>query len=220
MTITYLGHACFLFEVGETKILTDPFLDGNPNAPCSSGAVSADYIFVSHGHRDHVGDAAKIAKRCGSVIVSTADLAPALFPDKKYKTLSGNLGGWAELPFGRVKFVSALHSSGVPGALACGFVFDMGGKRIYFAGDTALTCDMALLKDEAIDLALLPIGDFYTMGPADAIRAAKLIEPKQVVPMHYDSFSAIRQDADKFAADCTAAGFPCTALGVGKSMEL
>lgn len=220
MTITYLGHACFLFDDGATKILTDPYLDANPLAPCSSDAVSADYIFVSHGHSDHVGDTAKIAKRCGSVIVSTAGLTPALFPDKKYKTVSGNIGGWASFPFGRVKYVNAIHASGIPGALSCGFVFDIGGKRIYFAGDTALTYDMALLKDEAIDLALLPIGGFYTMGPDDAVRAAKLIGPKAVIPMHYNTFSVIRQDADKFAADCTAAGFSCTALGIGKSMEL
>lgn len=217
MNVRFLGHACFLLDDGATRILIDPFLTGNPLAAVSAEEVEADYILVTHGHGDHVGDAAAIARRTGATICCSVDLAEGLFDDPALKLVTGNLGGRIHLSFGAIKFVSAIHGSGVPGALANGFIIELDGKRIYHAGDTALHADMALLAEESIDLALLPIGDVYTMGPADALRAAKMIAPKLVIPMHYNTFPAIAQDADAFAASAADAGFAAKVLPVGAS---
>ena len=220
MKVQFLGHACFLLDNGTTRILIDPFLSGNPQAAVSAEAVDADYILVTHGHGDHVGDTAAIARRTNAVICCSVDLAEGLFDDPGLNVVTGNLGGWMNLPFGAVKFVSAIHGSGVPGALANGFVIELDGKRIYHSGDTALHADMALLADENIDLALLPIGDVYTMGPADALRATKMIQPKMVIPMHYNTFPAITQDANAFAGKAAAAGFETAVLHPGEFAEL
>ena len=122
------------------------------------------------------------------------------------------------MPFGSAKFFQAIHGSGVPGCLTCGFIFEMGGRKIYHAGDTALMSDMALLADEEIDVALLPIGDVFTMGPEDALRAVKMIRPKLVVPMHYNTFPPIAQDPEAFAASVRAAGFQAQVLRPGESL--
>ena len=215
MNVQFLGHACFLLDNGTTRILIDPFLSGNPLATIQADMVEADYILVTHGHGDHVGDAAAIARRTGATICCSVDLAESLFDDPSLHVVTGNLGGWIKFPFGAVKFVSAIHGSGVPGALANGFVVELDSKRVYHAGDTALHADMALLAEESIDLALLPIGDVYTMGPTDALRAVKMICPKLVIPMHYNTFPAIAQDADAFADAVTATGYTAKALSVG-----
>ena len=146
----------------------------------------------------------------------------ALFGKKGIDTIPGNIGGRTELPFGSVKLVPAIHGSGVPGALACGFVFEIGGKKVYFAGDTALTKDMELLSEEDIDAALLPIGDVYTMGPEDAAKAAWMIRPKLVIPMHYGTFPIIEQTSDSFCMfmQQRAAGIPVRVLSPGESLEL
>lgn len=220
MKITFLGHACFLLEDDGVKVLTDPFLTGNPTAAVSAEQVEADYILVSHGHDDHVGDTVAIAKRTGAKVICPVEIGGALFAPKGVDFLPGNIGGTTKLPFGSVKMVTAIHGSGVPGALACGFVVRMGGKCIYFAGDTALTMEMALLKEERLDAALLPIGDVYTMGPDDAVRAVKLMEPALTIPMHFNTFSLVTQDADDFAKKVEAAGFACKVLSAGESAEL
>ncbi len=222
LKITFLGHACFLLDDGSTKILTDPFLSGNPLAAAGPEDVEADYIFVSHGHGDHVGDTEAIARRCGSIVGGPVEMTGALFGKKGIDTIPGNIGGRTELPFGSVKLVPAIHGSGVPGALACGFVFEIGGKKVYFAGDTALTKDMELLSEEDIDAALLPIGDVYTMGPEDAAKAAWMIRPKLVIPMHYGTFPIIEQTADSFCMfmQQRAAGIPVRVLSPGESLEL
>lgn len=215
MNITFLGHACFLLEDGQHRILIDPFLTGNPLAPVSADAVEADYIFVTHGHGDHVGDTAAIARRTSATICCSVDLAEGLFPDSDLNVITGNLGGRIPLPFGSAKFVSAIHGSGVPGALANGFLLEIAGKKIYHAGDTALTSDMALLAEEHIDAALLPIGDVYTMGPGDALRAVEMIHPKLVIPMHYNTMPPIVQDGEAFAAAVSAAGCQAKVLQPG-----
>ena len=220
MKVRFLGHACFLLDDGTTRILIDPFLTGNPLSAVGAEDVEADYILVTHGHGDHVGDAAAIAHRTGATICCSVDLAEGLFDDPALNVITGNLGGWMKFPFGAVKFVSAIHGSGVPGALANGFIIELDGKRVYHAGDTALHADMALLAEEAIDAALLPIGDVYTMGPTDALRAAKMIAPKLVIPMHYNTFPAIEQDADAFAASVTAAGIAAKVLTPGETAEV
>lgn len=215
MNIRFLGHACFLLEDGQHRILIDPFLTRNPLAPISADEVEADYIFVTHGHGDHVGDTAAIARRTGATICCSVDLAEGLFPNSGLSVITGNLGGRIPLPFGSVKFVSAIHGSGVPGALANGFLLEIAGKKIYHAGDTALTSDMALLAEEHIDAALLPIGDVYTMGPGDALRAVEMIHPKLVIPMHYNTMPPIVQDGEAFAAAVSAAGYQAKALCPG-----
>lgn len=198
MKIEYLGHACFLLESDGKKILIDPFLTGNPLASKSAEEVEADYIFVTHGHGDHLGDTYAIAKRTGATVYAVVEFADGPMAKEGIKTAQGNIGGRQKTPFGSVKFFPAAHGSGIPGALACGYVFELGGKKIYHAGDTGLMSEMAFLVDENIDVALLPIGDFYTMGPDDAVKAAEMIAPKCVIPMHYDTFPVIKQDPDKY----------------------
>ena len=218
MELTFLGHACFLLDDGSCKVLTDPFLTGNGLAAASADQVEADFIFVTHGHGDHTGDAEAIAKRTDATICCTVDLAEGVFGPAGVKTQVGNLGGRIPMPFGSAKFFQAIHGSGVPGCLTCGFIFEMGGRKIYHAGDTALMSDMALLADEEIDVALLPIGDVFTMGPEDALRAVKMIRPKLVVPMHYNTFPPIAQDPEAFAASVRAAGFQAQVLRPGESL--
>ena len=219
MKLQFLGHACFLLDDGVHKVLTDPFLTG-AGRPEWAEKVDPDVIFVTHGHGDHVGDAAAIARRTGAPVCCTADLADAGFVPAGVACVAGNLGGTVRLSFGCAKFFQALHGGGAAGCPACGFLFEMGGRKIYHAGDTALMTDMTLLADEDIDVALLPIGDFYTMGPADALRAVKLIRPRLTVPMHYNTFQAITQDPEAFAAACKEAGFAAKVLQPGEEMTL
>lgn len=220
MKIQFLGHACFLLDDGAHKALVDPYLTGNPLAAVSANEVEADMIFVTHGHGDHVGDAVSIARRTGAQVCCPIELGEAVFVPAGISVVSGNLGGWTKTPFGRVKLTAAIHGSGVAGGLACGFLFEMGGKKIYHAGDTALTSDMALLAAEGIDVALLPIGDFYTMGPEDALRAVEMIRPGLTIPMHFNTMPPIVQDGNAFAAAVQAAGYPAKVLQPGETLEL
>ena len=198
MTIEFLGHACFELGDGKHTLLVDPYLTGNPLASKSADQVNPDFVFVTHAHDDHLGDAVAIARRTGAVLCGVVGLVEGMLGGEGLKTAPGNLGGRQKTPFGSVKFAPALHGSGIPGDLACGFVFELGGRKIYHAGDTALTMDLALLKDEELDVALLPIGGRFTMDPADAARAAELIGAKTVVPMHYNTTPLLRQDPREF----------------------
>lgn len=215
--LTYYGHACFALTDGKTKLIIDPYLSGNPLAPIGPEAVETDYILVTHGHGDHLGDAVTIANRTGAPVVTSADMAPAL---GGARVIAGNIGGTMPLPFGSVKLVPAIHSSGVPGALACGFIVELGGRRVYHMGDTALTRDFELLAEPTIDAALIPIGDWYTMGPEDALRAVQMLRPRLVIPMHYNTFPQIRQDPRAFAAAAESKGFAARVLDPGCEIEL
>ena len=219
MKITFLSHACFLLEDGRNSLLIDPYLTGNPLAPAKAEELSADFIAVTHAHGDHLGDTAAIAKRCGSTVFAVAELARML-RNEGLTVSDGNLGGSQATAFGRIKYLPACHGSGIPGGLACGLLVEMGGKKIYHAGDTALISDMALLKEEEIDVALLPIGDYYTMGPRDAVRAADLIRPKLTVPMHYNTFPAVRQDPLAFQAMMEAKGLAAKVMAPGEILNL
>ncbi|MDD2494322.1 MAG: metal-dependent hydrolase [Tissierellia bacterium] len=198
MKIQFLGHSCFLLEDSNVKILIDPFLTGNSLATTTADNVVADYIFVTHGHGDHIGDTISIAKRTDATVYAVVEIADEILAPEDIKTGRGNIGGKQKTDFGSVKYFPASHGSGVNGALACGYVLEVGGKKIYHAGDTGLIAEMQFLKDEKIDIAMLPIGDFYTMGPEDAVKAAGLISPKCVIPMHYNTFPVIKQNPEDF----------------------
>jgi len=201
--LTWYGHATIGMEIDGRHVLVDPFFTGNPAASTSAGQVDADFILVSHGHGDHLGDAEPIARRTGALVISNAEISGWL-EKKGVKTHAQHLGGGYHYPFGYVKLTLALHGSGLPdgseGGNPAGFLITLNdGRKIYLACDTGLFGDMRLIGEEGIDLALLPIGDNYTMGPADALRAVKLIQPRHVIPIHYSTFDLIKQDPHAWA---------------------
>jgi L-ascorbate metabolism protein UlaG (beta-lactamase superfamily) len=203
LTLTWYGHAAIGLCVGGQEILVDPFLSDNPVATVGPEQVEPDYILISHGHGDHVGDAVSIAQRSGATVVSNFEIAQWM-EAQGLKVHAQHLGGGHEHPFGYLKLTLALHGSALPdgsyGGNPAGFLLTTpGGKKVYLAGDTGLFGDMRLIGEEGIDLAVLPIGDNFTMGPDDALRAVKLIQPKHVIPIHYDTWGLIAQDPDKWA---------------------
>ena len=201
--ITWYSHACFLIETQQAKLLVDPFITDNPLSPQKAHALEADYILVSHGHGDHVGDTVSIAKRTGATVISNYEIQTWLISQGVENAHPQHIGGGFDYPWGRVKLTIAHHGSALPdgsyGGNPCGFLLYIEGKKIYHACDTGLFYDMKLIGEEGIDLAILPIGDNFTMGPDDALRAVKLIEPKQVIPIHYDTFEVIKQDPHAWA---------------------
>jgi L-ascorbate metabolism protein UlaG (beta-lactamase superfamily) len=201
---TWYSHACFLIDSGKAKLLIDPFITGNPLAPVQAETIAADYILVSHGHGDHVGDTVAIAQRTGATVVSNFEIQNWMVAQGVKNVHPQHIGGGFNYPWGRVKLTLALHGSALPdgsyGGNPCGFLLYIGGKKIYHACDTGLFGDMKLIGEEGIDLAILPIGDNFTMGPDDALRAVKLIGPKRVVPIHYNTFDVIKQDPNSWAA--------------------
>jgi L-ascorbate metabolism protein UlaG (beta-lactamase superfamily) len=204
--LTWLGHASWQLKTDGATILVDPFLDDSPTAPVKAKDVAADFILVSHGHFDHVADAAKIANRTGATVIANFEITTWLAKNHGVeKTIGGNLGGSVELPFGRVKLTLAFHSSSLPdgsnGGNPCGFLLSLAsGEKLYFACDTALFGDMALIGRGGLDVAVLPIGDLFTMGPDDALEAVKLLKPKRVIPSHYNTWPPIAQDPERWAS--------------------
>ena len=203
LKVSWLSHASFLIEADQTKILIDPFVTDNPLAPVKADEVEADFILVSHGHGDHVGDTIEIAKRTGATVVSNFEIQNWFVGQGVEKAHPMHIGGGFDFDWGRVKLTIAHHGSALPdgsyGGNPCGFLLTIQDKNIYHACDTGLFYDMKLIGEAGIDLAILPIGDNFTMGPDDALRAVKLIEPKQVVPIHYDTFDVIKQDPRAWA---------------------
>ena len=196
----YINHACFMIEKNNSAIIFDPFLDGNPEG-LQANDIKVDYIFISHGHFDHLGSAFEIAKNCDATIISTAEIC-GLAEAAGCKAHAMHLGGTFMFPFGKVRVAMAFHGSGVPGGHACGFVVDFYSTKVYFAGDTALYSDMQLLPQlDAFDYAVLPIGGNFTMGPKDAAIAAKFLQAKYVIPVHYNTWPPITQDVDAYKAD-------------------
>ncbi len=201
--LTWLGHGTWAIETDGIHVLLDPFLDDSPTAPVGSGDVQADYILVSHGHFDHVADVEKIAKRTGALVLATFEISEWFAKRGVEKTHAMNLGGGCDQPFGRVKMTIAHHSStlpdGSPGGDPGGFLLTLADGVIYFACDTALFYDMKLIGAAGIDLAVLPIGDNFTMGPDDALEAVNLLQPRRVTPAHYNTWPPIEQDAAAWA---------------------
>src|SRR5512142_633680 len=200
--VRWLGHSCLLFEFDGRHVLIDPFLTGNPKAAATAEEVPADLILISHGHGDHVGDAVAIAKRTGAAVVANYEISEWLKrPEQGLTDVHGlqHGGGHHFAGIAHVKLTQAFHGSVLPdgtyGGNPCGFLLTFpDGTKVYDAADTGLFGDMRLIGEEGLDLAVLPIGDYYTMGPDDALRAVKLLQPKRVLPIHYNTFPPIAQD--------------------------
>ena len=228
LTITWYGHSTFGIDADGTKIIVDPFLKpNNPVAPVSADEVEADFILVTHGHGDHVADLVPLAKRTGAQVISNFEIATWLGSHGVDGAHGMNTGGAGTFPFGRVKLTIAHHSSVLPDGTYAGnpygFLINFNdGHDVYIAGDTALTYDMKLIGDVGgADLAILPIGDYFTMGPDDAVIAAQWVKAKHVIPCHYNTFPPIAVDADAFARRLEReAGIDCTILAVGESVTL
>ncbi|MEX0787805.1 MAG: metal-dependent hydrolase [Anaerolineales bacterium] len=198
VTLTWYGHATMGLDVDGVRVLIDPFFSGNPSTTVDPAGLEAAFILVSHGHGDHLGDTLAIAQRTGATVVANTEISGWL-RRQGVEVHAQHIGGGHQHPFGYLKLTAALHGSGLPdgsyGGNPAGFLLTTpAGGVIYFACDTGLFGDMRMIGDEGVDLAVLPIGDNYTMGPEDALRAIHLIRPKHVIPIHYNTWELIAQD--------------------------
>ncbi|GAB1373105.1 metal-dependent hydrolase [Candidatus Kapaibacterium sp.] len=224
MTIQYLGHSCFLLSDGKQVILIDPFITGNPNAPCSADSIDTDYIILTHGHGDHIGDTISIASRCNSTVIAVNELGLYL-SEFGLIVHRMHIGGAYFFEFGRVKFTIAHHGSsnneGKYMGEPAGVVITIGNKKIYHCGDTGLFLDMKLIGEiDEIDVMMPPIGDNFTMGIDDAVRAVEFVKPKLVIPMHYNTFPVIKADPYKFKEKAEKNNFKCKVMDFGEIIEV
>ncbi len=201
---TWYGHGTHGIETEGHKVLIDPFFTDNPAASTTADEVKADFIVISHGHGDHIGDAIKIAERTGALVISNFEITNWLGGQGLEKLHPQHIGGGFHHPFGYLKLTHALHGSGLPdgsygGNPAGVLLTTLAGEKIYLACDTGLFASMKLIGEEGIDLAVLPIGDNFTMGPDDALRAVHMIRPRHVIPVHYNTWPVIEQDANAWA---------------------
>lgn len=225
MRLTFLGHAAVRLEIGDHEVLVDPFLSGNPVAAAAADDLAPGHVLLTHGHHDHIGDTVDLAKAHGATVVAAVEIAKWLAAQGVQDTVGINLGGGVDLPFGRVSLHPAWHSNSLPGGgyggMPAGVLIEADGVRVYHAGDTALFSDLALVGRRGIDLALVPIGDHFTMGPDDAVEAVRLLAPREVVPIHYDTFPSIRQDAQAFRDRVEAeTDARCRVLAPGDGLDL
>lgn len=224
--LVYHGHSCFSLKDAADHVLIDPFLSGNPNADVQPADLKPTHILVSHGHGDHLGDALEIAKANQALIIAPNELA-IYCQDKGAQVHPMHIGGSYGFPFGRVKLTPAWHGSAVINdgnitytGCPCGFIIEFGGRYIYHAGDTGLFGDMKLIGEYyKLDFALLPIGDNYVMGPEDALRAAKMLQAKLTIPMHYSTFPVIVQDPHDFVSKLGEAGLKGQVMNPGQRIE-
>jgi L-ascorbate metabolism protein UlaG (beta-lactamase superfamily) len=224
-TLVYHGHSCFVVESAAGRVIIDPFLTGNPKADVGPDAIGKlDAVLVTHGHGDHFGDTLAIARRTGATVVAAYEIA-SYCETQGAKVHGMATGGAREFPFGWVKLVPAAHGSLFQADPAfstnpVGFFYRVEGKLVYHMGDTALTADIKLLGElNRVDVALVPIGDNYTMGPDDALKAVEFLRPGIVVPMHYDTFDLIKQDAPAFKKRVEAAGRRCEVMKPGGTLH-
>src|SRR5215217_9006501 len=208
MDIRFLGHACFELTDGDTRVLVDPFLSGNPKAAVEAGDVDPTHIFLTHGHADHIGDTVDIAKRTGAQVVAIVELAGELGEDGVENVTDPNLGGTVEFEGGWVRLVPAWHTSTTPSGTVntpAGLVIKLGDTVVYHLGDTALFSDLRLVgQRDTVDVALMCIGGHYTMDRHDAVPAAELVGAGTVIPCHYDTFPPVETDAEAFKSDVEA----------------
>ncbi len=224
MKITFLGQSGFHIETNGHSILIDPFLSGNELAVNSPDEFSPSHIVLTHAHPDHYGDTENIAKRSGATVVSSFEVVNYL-GEKDIQGHPMNVGGSFDFPFGKVTYTPAWHSNSLPdgtyAGMPSGLLLETQGKRIYHAGDTALFSDMKLIARGGVDLAILPIGDNFTMGPEDALEAVKMIQPQRVIPVHYNTFEVIQQDPEAFKSSVESqTDSRCTVLSPGESTDL
>ena len=208
MEITFLGHACFLIEDGDTRLLIDPFLTGNPKAAKQADEVDPTHILLTHGHADHLGDTVDIAKRTGAPVVAIVELANEISGDlgDDHEVFDPNIGGTVKFDWGWVKLTPAWHTAVSPKGtphMPAGLLVNVGGKTIYHLGDTALFSDLQLVarRGDKVDVALMCIGGHYTMDRYDAVTAVEFVAPRAVIPCHYDTFPPIETDAQAFKSD-------------------
>ncbi len=224
--VTFIGHSCFLIESGEHKILIDPFITGNPVAKATEDQQKVDFVLVTHGHADHLGDAIGIAKENNAAIISNFEICTFCDSQGVEKTHPLHIGGGNNFPFGSAKLTIAHHGSTLGdklryGGSPAGFIIRTGEKVIYHAGDTGLFLDMKLIGElDSIDLALVPIGGNFTMDISDAVRAVGFIKPKKSIPMHYNTFDLIACDPKGFIDGIKPFGTEGIILDFGESYEL
>lgn len=203
VTIRWLGHSTFTLDIDGRQALLDPFLTGNPLAAVSADSLHPEIILTSHAHGDHIADVVPIAQRTGALVVCNFEMGNWFMSKGVERVFQGNPGGTFEGEFLSAKWTVAFHSSSFPdgayGGQPNGFIITAAGVRMYYAGDTALFSDMQLIGDDALDVAFLPIGDTYTMGLADSIKAIRYLRPRYVIPMHYNTFPPIVQDVAHWA---------------------
>lgn len=202
--ITWLGHGGLALNIDGTKVLVDPFLSGNPLAAANPNTIEADYILLTHGHGDHVGDTVAIAQRTGAKVISNNEVGKWIAAQGVANTYRMNPDGAVDFGFAKVGLTIAFHSSSMPDGSYGGqpnglLITTAGGKRLYLAGDTALFSDMQLIGEKGLDFAALPIGGNYTMGPDEALRAVQFLQPKVVLPVHYNTWEEIQADAAAWA---------------------
>jgi L-ascorbate metabolism protein UlaG (beta-lactamase superfamily) len=225
MKLKYFSHSAFQITTDDNKsILIDPFLDDNPTSPVKSDEVTADYIILTHAHGDHLGDSFKIAEKTSPLFIAVNELANYV-ASNGFKAHNMHIGGSYKFDFGRVKFTIAHHGSVTPDGVyagePAGVLVTINGKTIYHAGDTGLFYDMKLIGEmNDIDYFLVPIGDNFTMGIKDAVKATEFVNPKTVIPMHYNTFSVINADPNEFKAEAEAKGFNVKVMEFGEEIEI
>lgn len=208
-SLTWLGHATLSLQIDDYRVVIDPFLaPANPAASREIDGLTADYILVTHGHGDHVASLVQLAKATGALVIANAEICRWVSKQGHERTHGMNTGGSYTFPFGRVKLTPALHSSGLPdgsyGGDPGGFLITAGDHKLYVAGDTALFSDMSLIGEAGLDAAVLPIGDNFTMGPKDALRALDFLKPMVAIPYHFGTWPVIAVDAAAWAKSVAA----------------
>ena len=224
--VTFIGHSCFALENNGNEILIDPYITGNPSAKCTKELEKPQYILITHGHGDHLGDAIALAKKNDAMIISNFEISTYSQNEGVKKTHPLHIGGGHDFPFGSVKLTIAHHGSTLGdklqyGGNPAGLIIHIDGKTIYHSGDTGLFLDMKLIGElDSIDLAMVPIGGNFTMDIHDAVKAIEFLKPKRAIPMHYNTFDLIACDPKKFVEGIKGFGTEGIILKPGESYQL